>query len=299
MIRIVDIQQLMENQRMYTMLIKCGFIVLFINLTACSYSPTLLKESYNDLASELADELKEPLKPTAQQSAMIDDYTAQLLQWHRRNKLPEYSRNLARLAEMVKQDNIPLAPLQYVLDKMDDIPHFEQATHLTYKMLAVAESLSRTQISQLEQSLNREYQQKLLESSNEAFADETYENIRMMFRFIGINLNPDQLKQVKEKTNNFHDIRPYELQAEKLWNQRIISLLREKNSAHFSSRFSQFWNVQDTKLTGKAIQLEQQNKQRMALLIRELIMTFGAEQKESLSRQLTSMSHMFSEMANN
>ncbi|MEE9351241.1 MAG: DUF6279 family lipoprotein [Thiotrichaceae bacterium] len=272
--------------------------LLFINLTACSYSPASLKESYNDLASDIAKQLKEPLNPSVQQSAMIDDYAQQVLQWHRRNKLPEYSQNLATLATLVTQENIPLPQLESAMNEVDDMPHFEQATHLTYKMLAVAKSLSEAQITSLERSINNEYQQEFLEVKQHKHTNEVNNMIKTLFRFIGINLNSEQLKTVQQAANKLHDTRPYELQAEKQWNKQMIALLRRKNNPHFEARFTQLWNTQDAKLTGKALQLEQHNNKLMAEVMKRLIMSFEPEQKDNLSRQLTSMSRTFSEMAN-
>lgn len=278
-------------------IIKASLLfLLFINLAACSYSPTSLKETYNDLASELSEELKEPFNMSAQQSAMVDNYTKELIHWHRRNKLPEYSQTFSRLALLVKQDDISLPLLQNILLEIDEIPHFEQASHLSYQMLAVAKSLIKTQISQLELSFNNAYQQESLAIRNKNFTSEVNDDIKTLFRFIGIHLGADQLKIVKQETKNFHDIRKFELEAEKHWNQQLITLLRQKNTPYFDSLFNKLWNAQDPKLTGKANQLKQQNMVLMAKLMKKLIMSFTADQKENLSKQLTSISNTFNEM---
>ena len=49
----------------------------------------------------------------------------QVLQWHRRNKLPEYSQNFARLAVLIQQNDIPLPLLRTALDKIDGMPHID------------------------------------------------------------------------------------------------------------------------------------------------------------------------------
>ena len=115
---------------------------------------------------------------------------------------------------------------------------------------------------------------------------------------MGVTLNSDQLKRVQVVTKNLHDIRSYELQADKQWNKKIIALLKQKNNPHFELQFTQLWNMQGSRLTGGAYPLEQQNRKLMAGLMKNLIMSFNSEQKKKLAKQLTSISRTFSEMAN-
>jgi hypothetical protein len=279
--------------------LKNFLLFLFIiSLTACSYSPSSLKESYAEMASELSDEIKASMSPTRQQGAMIDDYTKQLMQWHRRNKLPEYSRHFAKLADLVKQqDKMPIAQLKSVLEKIDAMPHFAEATHLTHKMIAVAEGLTAQQIVQIEKTINNEYQQAVLVSKSKTYPQEVTDDTKILFRFLNISLSANQLQLIKTKSNKLHDIRPYELQAEKQWNKQLISVLRQSNNPNFIARFKQVWNKDQVVLTAKARQLEQQNNLLMAGLIKALITRFTPEQKDSLSRLLLSISETFGEMA--
>lgn len=285
-------------------LIKISILLLFfINLTACSYSPVSLKEIYNEIPSELADDLKDPLNPTAEQNAMIDDYVQHLMQWHRRNKLPEYSQSFAKLALLVRQEQITSPQLQVALKQIEGIPHFDQATHLSYKMLAVAKSLTNQQITQLDKSLKDEFRIESLEIKSEKYTDEVNDSIKMVLRIIGINLNAEQINLVKQETKKLHDIRNLELQAEKQWSNQMITLLKQSKlpqhqAPYFESRFVQLWNSQHQMLKGSALQLDKQNTETMKHLIRQLIMSFEPEQKVDLSKQLTSISRTFSEMAN-
>jgi hypothetical protein len=277
--------------------IKNFLLLLFaISLTACSYSPDSLKKLYADTASEYAEEIKGAINPSAQQSAMIDDYTKQLMQWHRRNKLPEYSRYFAKLATFVKQDNIPVAQINTALKQMDAMPHFEQAGHLTYKIAAVAELLTSQQISKIEQTINNQYQQDVLAIKNKTFAQEVMDDTKTIFRFLVITLNSNQLQLIKARSKKFHDIRPYELQAEKQLNKQLISVLRQTNNPNFLARFQQVWDRDQLVLAPKARQLKQQNNALMAGLLKELIASFTAEQKDTLSKQLMSISDTFGEM---
>ena len=277
--------------------IKNFLLFLFvISLTACSYSPDSLKELYAEAGPEFADEIKKGITTTPQQDAMINDYTKQLMHWHRRNKLPEYSRLFANLASLVEQDNIPVAQLNTALKQLDAMPHFEQATHLTYKMVSVAESLSSQQISKVEQIINNEYQQDVLASKQKAYSEEIVNDIKIMFSFLGINLNADQRQSIKIKVKQLHDIRPYKLQAEKRWNKQFINILRQVNNPNFAARFKQSWNTKEPLLTDKGYQLEQQNNLLMANLLKALISDFTAEEKTKLSKQLMSISDTLGEM---
>lgn len=278
--------------------IKNFLLLLFVvNLTACSYSPESLKELYAELGTEYADEIKQGMHPSPQQSAMIDDYTTQLMQWHRHHKLPEYSRNFARLADLVKQDNIPVSQLSMALKQIDDMPHFAQANHLTHKMVAVAELLTSQQISQIEKALNNDYQQDVLDSKNNPYTQEMIDDTKIMFRFLGITLNSNQQQLIKTKSKKFHDINTYKLQAEKQRNEQLMSVLRQLDNPNFTARFQQIWNKDDVVLTGKARQLELQNNAVMVDLMKTLISSFTAAQKDTLSRQLLSISDTFGEMA--
>lgn len=277
--------------------IKNSLLLLFIvNLAACSYSPTALKVTYNGFAEEVANDLKEPIDLSVSQRAIVDDYANVLLQWHRQNKLPEYAKTFADFSLIVQQDNISLRQLRTVVKKLDGMPHFEQATHLTEKMLIVAKTLTTAQITQLEQSLNNEYQQERLAANNKNFITEMEDNIKGMFGFIGLYLNQHQLNILKREAKNLHDTRQYQVRATKQWNQQFINLLKQSNRPDFDMRLATLWNTQDHNLKGKGYQLEQQNISIMAVLIRTLVMSFNENQRRHLTKQLTSISTTFNEM---
>lgn len=279
--------------------IKTSLVFLFIlNLAACSYSPSSLKETYNNLPSDLSEEFKDSIDLTSSQSAKVDVYTKQIMQWHRHNKLPQYAHTLARLAILVKEENIRLDALQKSLDEIENIPHFEQATHLTHNMAAVARTLTTKQITQLEQYLKDEVLEEPLEIRKEKLYIEESNEIKMMLRIIGISISDEQFKTVKRDAKKLHDIRWQELDAEKKSNMQLISLLRKKNNPEFVAQFARLWDQQSPALTGRAHQQKQQNRKTRTLMLKNLIMSFSPQQKENLSIQLYSLSDTFSEMAN-
>lgn len=280
-------------------LLKGSLLVLFlINLIGCSYSPESLKETYNDLASETSQDLKSPFDLSVEQNAIIDDYTKQLFIWHRRNKLPEYAQTFATLAVLVKQSNSHLATLKKVLATVNDFPHIHDATHLSYKMEKLARSLDNRQISQLEQFLNDEYQSDALKIKKDNFVTDINDNIKALSRFMNIALNVDQLKLISIRAKQFHDIRHNELHAEKVWNQQMITLLKQKDHPNFSAKFAYLWKTQDTNLKGNALQLQQKNIELTASLMKDLIISFTLEQRNETSKQLLSISNTLSEMSN-
>ena len=273
-------------------------MLFLLNITACSYSPNSLKEIYSELGSGIADQLKEPIDLSSSQATKIDNYANEMMKWHRKNKLPEYSQTFLRLAAYIQQENLPLPVLQSTLKKLNEMPHFEQARHLTPLMNDVAQSLTKSQISQLEQSFKDEYQKTKYEIKTKKLANVINEDTNLMFHFIGASLNSEQKKILKAESKKFHDLRWLELRNEKQWNDRFIALLRRANSPQFNQQFAQLWHLQTIKFQGKALQQKQQNDQREAKLIKTLIMKFNREKKSKLASQLTSISNTFSEMAN-
>ncbi len=244
------------------------FFLLFINLSACSYSPDSLKAIYNEMGSEMAQDLKEPFDLSTQQNAMIDDYTQHLFKWHRHSKLPAYAQNFATLAHVVQQQNPHLPTLRRSLADFEEIPHINQATHLNVKMETFVKSLDNGQISQLEQFFNDEYQSDALKMKNENFVADINDTIKALSHFMGVTLNAKQLKLISTRTKRFHDIRHNELHAEKVWNQQLIALLKQKNMTLTAS------------------------------LVKDLITSFTPEQRNKISKQLLSISNTLSEMAN-
>ena len=272
--------------------------LLFINLSACSYSPESLKENYNDLVSDFSKDLKAPFDLSPQQSAMIDDYSTQLFKWHRHSKLPAYAQNFSVLAKEVQQNNPDVLIIRNSLADIDKIPHITQATHLNKNMEAFSKSLDKGQISQLEEFLDDEYQSDALEIKKEDFTVEVSDNVKSIFQFMNLTLNTNQLTLISTYAKHFHDIRHHELHSEKDWNQQMIALLRQKDHPDFSTRFAYLWKAQDSNLTTNALKFDQQNTLLQAKLIKALIISLTPEQRNQLTNQLISISNTLSEMAN-
>lgn len=283
---------------MIYMMRKILIVLFLLSLTACSYSPNSLKEAYKEFASDISSDLKEPIDLSPQQEATVDDYVKKMMRWHRSNKLPEYAQTFAQLASYVQMDNPSVSRLQASLKKINDIPHFEQAKHLTPMITDVAKTLSKSQISQLVTSLNEEYQKERHEIKSEKQATVIEEGVNQLFSFIEVPLNQEQRKIIKAESKKFHDLRGLKLQSERKLEERFIVLLRQPHTPHFSAQFSQLWNSKAESLKGKALQHQQQNDRREASLLKKVIMKFNTDKKNKLASKLTSISYTFSEMAN-
>jgi hypothetical protein len=199
---------------------------------------------------------------------------------------------------VVQQQNPHLPTLRRSLADFEEIPQINQATHLNVKMETFVKSLDNGQISQLEQFFNDEYQSGALKMKNENFVADINDTIKALSHFMGVTLNAKQLKLISTRTKRFHDIRHNELHAEKVWNQQLIALLKQKNLPDFSARFSYLWKTQDANLKGNALQLQQKNMTLTASLVKDLITSFTPEQRNKISKQLLSISNTLSEMAN-
>lgn len=277
---------------------KILLALFFLNLTACSYSPSTLKKIYNDLGENISSELKDPIDLSPQQATKIDNYASEVMRWHRRNKLPEYAQTFARLASHVEQDKPSLQGLQQAFKKLDGSPHFEQAKHLTPILTVVARSLNEKQISQLEQSFSDEYQEMKYEIKTQKQSTEIYNGIDQTFKVLGLSLSLEQKAIVKSESRKFHDLRWIELQYDKKWMDQIIALLRRSDKSQFSQQFAQLWQTKTVQFKGDALQKKQQNTLRQVKLFKSLLMKLDIENKNRLVSQLMSISYTFSEMAN-
>ena len=283
---------------MFNQLKNVLLLFFAISLTACSYSPDTLKELYAELPSELADDIKESVDLSSKQSAMVDDYAKQLTQWHRHNKLPAYSQTFAQLAQLTRQNKPSISSLQPLLSTIDEMPHFYQARHLSHKMAEVGRSLDHNQIVQLAKSQKGKHEEERLQIRNHALAQEIQDDLTKMFSFIGLKLNAKQTQILKTEAKQLYDIRYAELEAERKSDNQLIQLLKQPNNPQFMARFSQLWNVDKLRLSRTDMQKRQKNQRIFAVLIQKLIMSFSVEQRNHLANKLFSISHTFSEMAN-
>jgi len=181
---------------------------------------------------------------------------------------------------------------------MGEMPHFEQAKHLSPKMAAVGRSLNNDQISQLEKSLNNEYKEELAEINNNSLATSLKKDLIMMLRLIDIKLSTKQLKVLNTEVKHYHDIRHAELTAERKLDQQLISVLKSHDDPQFVPRFVSIWNNSTPRLSATNTQKQQQNRQTDAVLMQKLIMSFDTKQKQNLADKLLSISQTFSELAN-
>ena len=270
---------------------------LFV-LNACSYSPNMLKDAYGKLGSDFSKQLKHSMDLSPQQTAKVDHYVSELIKWHRQNKLPEYAYLFSELASSVQQDKPSTVVFQKALSQISEIPHFEEAKHLTPLVASLANSLTEAQISQLETTLNDELQKEKYEIKTQNLANDIKEGTEELFAFIDIPLNVQQKTFLSRESVTFQDLRWYELNYHKRWNDRLIRLLKQPRTPQFASQFAQIWDSREVQYTGEALQKRQQDLKHQAQLLVTIIRLFDQEQKSKLASTLDSMSRTFSELAN-
>ena len=269
-----------------------------LSLSACSYSPSLVKEMYNNLATDMFDEIKESVSLNSAQSTSVDALSKEFVQWHRRNKLPEYSQDFSKLAMQIQTGRASEKSWQRFFRKMDGMPHFEEANHLLKKMPRIARSLSDKQILQLEQNFLKQNKEEAKEIRADKLSEAMNKEMEEMFKFIGIKLSDKQMGIVSEGTNRVYDTRWQELEANKLENKSLIMILRQRNHPQFESRFIQLWRSQDQFLTKDARLKQKQNDRVMSQTVKALIDSFTPKQKSKFTSFLFSISQTFKEMAN-
>jgi len=277
---------------------KLFVLIVFFSLSACSYSPQMLKEAYSELGSDFGNEIKQTIDLSATQNAKVDHYISELMKWHRQNKLPEYSQLLSHVASSIQQPKPSVVVFQKALMTMQDVPHFDQARHLTPMMADIANSLSRAQISQLEKSLKNEYEKEKYEIKAKKLPRDITQGYAQLFSFLETPLNAKQKKILKDESVKFYDLRWYELQYYESWYKRFVSLLKKPKSPQFRTQFAKLWNTRETRYTGAVLQKHQQNIKRQATLLTTLIASFDQEKKNKLASKLQSMSNTLSELAN-
>ena len=284
---------------MLSLVKKSILALLLLNIIGCSYSPASLKSIYNDLPEMVSSEFLDAASFTPEQSVQINAYAKALIKWHRQRKLPEYAQTFSNMSNAVLQEKIPVSPVQGFLNKMDGMPHFYQATHLTHKLATVARSLSDSQISQLEKSLENNRLEEFYEVKNTPLAKDLRETINHVLGFLDVKLNSQQIAIISRESKKLHDLRFMELDYGKKWNKELIDLLKKsRNTPQYFVRFAQLWDKQDSVLTGKSLSLEKQNNRIFSELIQKLVNSMSLSQRQQLSRQLLSMSQAFSELAN-
>jgi len=281
-----------------TFIKRSSVLIAFLCLTACSYSPDALRNSYGEMATSVSDDLKESVDFSVAQNAKIDDYASQLMQWHRRHKLPEYSQHLSKLATLISNDSVTASSLKPIVDLMDGAPHFEQSGYIAQTLAEVAQTVTSTQVDQIAASMKNEHEQTALEIKQVSLVKERGKNIRQLFMFLGVKLTAAQQHIINTEAPKFHDLRQQELEMEVKDDNDLIALLRNTQDSQFVPRFVENWNKPDSQLTGQVQQLEQANKRQAVDLLSKLIMSMDTNQKTVLTEKLLSISQTLALMAN-
>jgi len=274
---------------------SCLVSIFIALLYGCSYSPNSLEAFYNDMASEVADELSHSIDLNSAQRSEIEIYASELMQWHRHNKLPLYAQHLASLSAGIREGNLTAAKLKQTLIVFDSVPHFEEASHLTPRIARVANSLNDKQVNQLQQLFKRQLAEAELDIKNTSYAKDNQQAIKYIFRFINVALSDQQWQQINRDLSQLHDTRYLELNQESNWNKQLMHVLKQRRQPQFIPRFTQLWNKNESL---QHLPQVKQNFQVWTRLLMHLFKSLSPEQRAQLASQLDSMSNKLSEMAN-
>ncbi|HID83349.1 MAG TPA: hypothetical protein EYP51_13450 [Thiotrichales bacterium] len=266
-----------------------------LGAASCSvYSPLLLRASYDNLASEVAEDIKKSAGFSKTQEAAIDDYANQLLAWHRKNKLPDYAKMFADLAEKLEQGgNISYELVKHFSDEITSFPHLDEAGDISFKVADIAASLSNAQVEQVIKSIEEEFdesKEELLDTSFASASKDIVEGAESLASMMAVKLTKAQLAQIKHAIQARHDLREQEMAAEKVWNDKLLALFERRHEKKFAADFVKHWNNTSQLLTGLAYERKLENADLRASIIRDLLVSLDGKQKRMLVERLTSIS---------
>lgn len=137
------------------------YLLLLLGLSACGYSPAVLKNAYENMGERYATELKQLIPLNEEQKAGVDAFAVGLQQWHRQYRLPEYAALVSRLGDELQQDKpITDQDLLEVVNTLSLYPHFQQAKDSNRQLAVLAETLSDEQLDRLAQQIGKDLQEQ-------------------------------------------------------------------------------------------------------------------------------------------
>lgn len=271
-------------------------------ITSCSvYSPSLLRASYDNLAAEVAEDIKKSAVFSRSQETEIDDYANQLLVWHRKNKLPDYAQTFADLAKKIEQgESISYELVKQFSDEIAAFPHLDEAGDTSFKMAEIAASLSDFQVEQVAKFIEEEFDESKDKSLSQSFTSaskDIVEGAESLANMMAVKLTKAQLTQIKHAIQARHDLREQEIAAEKVWNDKLLALLEQRHGEKFAADFVEHWNNTSQLLTGAAYERKLQNADLRASIIRDLLVSLDGKQKRMLAERLASISAELNSMS--
>lgn len=281
------------------------YLLLLLGLSACGYSPAVLKNAYENMGERYATELKQLIPLNEEQKAGVDAFAVGLQQWHRQYRLPEYAALVSRLGDELQQDTpITDQDLLEVVNTLSLYPHFQQAKESNRQLAVLAETLSDEQLDGLAQQIGKDLQEQeeqLLAMSDESLASARVRHVNRIAEFLGVVLDKEQLELIRAHAAGFHDQRQAHITAARQWNNMLIRLLEQRQEPGFEQRFVAHMGSDNphVQLLRYAPETTRENDRLSAQMLQDLLASLSEEQRVKLADNLQSMGRTLKELAAN
>ncbi|MBU1722958.1 MAG: hypothetical protein KJ892_03775 [Gammaproteobacteria bacterium] len=273
-----------------------------LTLNACSYTPETLQNAYHNLGKDYARELKQMASFNADEQARIDGFGVQIQQWHQQQQLPKYTQVFQALATSLKtQDAVPRDKLADFVDLLDGYPHFNEAREVNLHLATLAEKLKEEQYAQIATRLREgvaDQEEYLLAMSPQKLQRQQVKSMNNFAAFVGVELSQEQLALVERHVAGLPDQRNDMITTHRQWTEGLIALLAKRGQADFPAQFARHMldDSDARRLQQYAPAAAQENRQRVLVMLEELLASLSAQQKATLAGKLQSIADTFAGM---
>jgi hypothetical protein len=282
-----------------------GLSLLLLSLGACSYSPNALKSSYNNLGKEYVRELKQLGDYTPQQSKQLDTFGSDIMQWHRKNRLPAYASLLENLSnKLEKSQALSDADFHAYIKLLVSYPNFYESYKNNLQLAQLANTLTDEQFIKISQRIregSRDFTEYFQKTSWENRKRQNVSGMSDLFSYLNIDLSSTQLDILRKHSENLRDLRSAIVNDSERWNNELIDLLSRRHEAGFEKKFAlhmQSDNIYKRLLKSMPVETSY-NSQVSVNMYKELFASFNKQQRLMLIKQLKSISKTMKELVNN
>ena len=281
-----------------------GASLLFLSLSACSYSPNALKNSYNNLGKEHVRELKQLGDYTPQQSKQLDAFGGDIMQWHRKNRLPAYVNLLEKTSiKLEKSETLSDGDFHAYIKLLTSYPNFHESYKNNLQLAKLASTLSDEQFIQISKRVregSRDFTEYFQNTSWESRKRQGVTGMADLFSYLNIELSNTQLDIVRKHSEKFRDLKDAFISDNETWNNELIDLMSHRHEANFEQKFAtHMLNDNMHKRLLKSMPVEARyNNQISANLYRELLASFNNQQRLTLVKQIKSMASTLTDIIN-
>ena len=278
--------------------------LVFLTFTACSYSPKSLKDSYNNLGKEYTKELKQMSDYTPEQSAKLDIFATDIMQWHRKNRLPAYANLMKNLSTKLEStQGLSDADFHALLKFGYEYPNFHESYESNVQLAKLATTLTDEQFIQISKRINeqtRDYTENLQQTSWEKQKRQGVQSMSNIFSYLKVTLTNKQLDIMRKHMNYLDDKSDVFIASNEQWNNRLVELLSERHEQGFVKKFAD--HMLNDNITKRLLQIApadtQHRHQVIVNMYKELFASLTKQQKATLVKQLKSISITMTELMN-